>query len=70
MKDSASIKSFQVEKDGQFVETTKQKDNTRVVEFEVADLSKLNGKVKINIPIINYNASYDIRFVFDGNSIK
>ncbi|HDR5214601.1 TPA: cell surface protein, partial [Bacillus anthracis] len=30
----------------------------------------LNGKVKINIPIINYNASYDIRFVFDGNSIK
>ncbi|HDR8050506.1 TPA: NEAT domain-containing protein, partial [Bacillus cereus] len=48
-----------------------KKDNTRVVEFEVADLSKkLNGKVKINIPIINYNASYDIRFVFDGSSIK
>ena len=75
VKDSASIKSFQVEKDGQFVETTvlseNKKDNTRVVEFEVADLSKkLNGKVKINIPIINYNASYDIRFVFDGNSIK
>lgn len=47
------------------------KENTRVVEFEVADLSKkLNGKVEINIPIINYNASYDIRFVFDGNSIK
>ncbi|OON47012.1 NEAT domain-containing protein [Bacillus anthracis] len=72
---SSYIKGFQVEKDGQFVETTvlseNKKDNTRVVEFEVADLSKkLNGKVKINIPIINYNASYDIRFVFDGNSIK
>ncbi|MDA0175020.1 NEAT domain-containing protein, partial [Solirubrobacter taibaiensis] len=39
VKDSASIKSFQVEKDGQFVETTmlseNKKDNTRVVEFEV-----------------------------------
>ncbi|PFN27221.1 NEAT domain-containing protein [Bacillus cereus] len=75
VKDSASIKSVQVEKDGQFVETTvlseNKKENTRVVEFEVADLSKkLNGKVKINIPIINYNASYDIRFVFDENSVK
>ncbi|HDR8185348.1 TPA: NEAT domain-containing protein [Bacillus thuringiensis] len=75
VKDSASIKSLQVEKNGQFVEATvlseNTKENTRVVEFEVADLSKkLNGKVKINIPIINYNASYDIRFVFDGNSIK
>ncbi|AQM48526.1 NEAT domain-containing protein [Bacillus anthracis] len=72
---SSYIKGLQIEKDGQFVETTvlseNKKDNTRVVEFEVADLSKkLNGKVKINIPIINYNASYDIRFVFDGNSIK
>ncbi|HDR7911954.1 TPA: NEAT domain-containing protein [Bacillus wiedmannii] len=75
VKDSTSIKSLQVEKNGQFVEATmlseNTKENTRVVEFEVADLSKkLNGKVKINIPIINYNASYDIRFVFDGNSIK
>ncbi|KFM99525.1 cell surface protein [Bacillus clarus] len=75
VKDSASIKSFQVEKNGQFVETTvlseNKKENTRVVEFEVEDLSKkLNGKVKINIPIIKYNASYDIRFVFDGNSVK
>ena len=48
MKDSASIKSFQVEKDGQFVETNvlseNKKDNTRVVEFEVADLSKTKWK--------------------------
>ena len=48
VKDSASIKSFQVEKDGQFVETTvlseNKKDNTRVVEFEVADLSKTKWK--------------------------
>ncbi|HHK5536916.1 TPA: NEAT domain-containing protein [Bacillus mobilis] len=75
VKDSTSIKSLQVEKNGQFVEATvlseNTKENTRIVEFEVADLSKkLNGKVKINIPIINYDASYDIRFVFDGNSIK
>ncbi|KEK26456.1 NEAT domain-containing protein [Bacillus gaemokensis] len=74
VKDSSSIKSFQVEKDGGFVETTvvseNKKENTRVVEFELNDLSKLlNSKVKINIPIINYNASYDIRIVFDVNSI-
>lgn len=44
VKDSTSIKSLQVEKNGQFVEATvlseNTKENTRVVEFEVADLSK------------------------------
>ncbi|MDP7977345.1 NEAT domain-containing protein [Bacillus sp. WLY-B-L8] len=74
LKDSSSIKGFQVEKDGQLVDTTvlseNKKENTRIVEFEVKDLSKLlNSKVKINIPIINYNASYDIRIGFDVNSI-
>jgi heme-binding NEAT domain protein len=45
---SASIKSFQVEKDGQFVETTvlseNKKDNTRVVEFSPCHLVFLTSQ--------------------------
>ncbi|KOS24815.1 cell surface protein [Bacillus anthracis] len=75
LKNSSWITSFQMEKDGEFVDANvlseNKEENTRVVEFEVADLSKkLNAKVKVDIPIINYHHSYDIRFVFDGNSIK
>lgn len=74
VKSSSLIKEFQVEKDGQFVHTTvlsedKQK-NTRLVQFEVKDLVKpLNSKVKIQIPIINYNSTYDVRILFDENSV-
>ncbi|KOS26353.1 cell surface protein [Bacillus anthracis] len=75
VKNSSWIKSFQIEKDGEFVETKvlseNKEENTRVVEFEVDDLSKkLNAKVKVDIPIINYHHSYDIRIAFDRNSIK
>ncbi|CAM3924786.1 NEAT domain-containing protein [Bacillus paranthracis] len=75
LTNSSWITKFEFEKNGAFVDaqvlgTNKEKD-TRVVEVEVADLSKkLNAKVKVDIDAMNYHHFYDIQFAFDKGSIK
>ncbi|HDX9624444.1 TPA: NEAT domain-containing protein, partial [Bacillus anthracis] len=74
LKNSEWITQFTTEKDGQFVdvnviEENKEK-NTRVVEFDVADVSNiLNGKVKVDIDAMNYHHVFDVRITFDSSSI-
>ncbi|MED2184186.1 NEAT domain-containing protein, partial [Bacillus wiedmannii] len=74
LEHSSWITKFETEKNGQFVATNvssedKEKD-TRVVEFEVDDVEKvLNAKVKVDIDFLNYHHDYDVRIVFDQNSI-
>ncbi|PFY07425.1 NEAT domain-containing protein [Bacillus toyonensis] len=75
LTNSSWITKFETEKAGQLVETNvisedKEKD-TRVVEFDVEDVEKvLNAKVKVDIDFLNYHHDYDVRIVFDQNSIK
>ncbi len=74
LKNSEWITKFTTEKDGQFVdvnviEENKEK-NTRVVEFDVADVANvLNGKVKVDIDAMNYHHVFDVRIKFDSSSI-
>lgn len=78
---NAEITSFKTEVDGQMLETeTFSEDtaaNTRIVRFEVADLSaKLNGWVKIywdltdvmGVPFI-YDEQYDVDLAFDISGV-
>ncbi|CAM4454446.1 NEAT domain-containing protein [Paenibacillus endophyticus] len=45
--------------------------NTRVVSFPIADLSKVtNGWVKVDWPEIDYHHEYDIQIKFDESSIR
>jgi heme-binding NEAT domain protein len=48
-----------------------EKENTRVVKFEVEDLfEKMNAKVSLDIAEYNYKETHDVQFAFDTNSIK
>ncbi|PER22914.1 NEAT domain-containing protein, partial [Bacillus cereus] len=75
LKSSSLIKNFQTEKDGAFVDAKvvsedKEKD-TRVVEFEVADLSKkLNTKVFIEMASKNYKQTHDVQLVFEQDKLE
>ncbi|PGX57390.1 cell surface protein [Bacillus anthracis] len=75
LTNSSWITKFEFEKNGSFVDAkvlgTNKEQDTRVVEVEVADLSKkLNAKVKVDIDSMNYHHFYDIQFAFDKGSIK
>ncbi|PFT18178.1 cell surface protein, partial [Bacillus thuringiensis] len=75
LTNSSWITKFEFEKNGAFVDAkvlgTNKEQDTRVVEVEVADLSKkLNAKVKVDIDSMNYHHFYDIQFAFDKGSIK
>ncbi|PGN56379.1 cell surface protein, partial [Bacillus cereus] len=75
LTNSAWITKFEFDKNGSFVDANvlseDTKADTRVVEVEVADLSKkLNAKVKVDIDSMNYHHFYDIQFAFDKGSIK
>ncbi|EJS73473.1 NEAT domain-containing protein, partial [Bacillus cereus] len=75
LKSSSLIKNFQTEKDGAFVDAKvvsedKEKD-TRVVEFEVNDLSKkLNTKVFIEMASRNYKQTHDVQLLFEQDQMK
>lgn len=75
LKSSSLIKNFQTEKDGAFVDAkvvseNKEKD-TRVVEFEVADLSKkLNTKVFIEMASRNYKQTHDVQLLFEQDKLE
>ncbi|WP_051758948.1 NEAT domain-containing protein [Bacillus manliponensis] len=74
LKNSSWITKFQTEQNGTFpdaqvVSEDKAKD-TRVVSFDVEDLEKkLNAKVKVDIPHMNYHNFYDVQIQFDPKSI-
>ncbi|MCP1150628.1 MULTISPECIES: NEAT domain-containing protein [Bacillus] len=74
VKNSSAITSFQVGTGGKFEETlvakTDQKSDTRVIQYEVKNLSTAQGaRVKIDIPAANYHEQYDVQLVYDTKGI-
>ena len=72
---SSWITQLQVERNGQYqdveVRSKNEKQDTRVVGFPIEDLSKkVNAKIKVDIPDLQYQNTYDIQFAFDPDSIK
>ncbi|ALP37592.1 cell surface protein [Paenibacillus sp. IHB B 3084] len=70
VKSSNLITTFKVEQNGVLqdatVVSTDTANNTRVVEFEVADLNaKVNAYAEIAIPVIGYTGKYDVQLQFD-----
>ncbi|PGY24003.1 sortase, partial [Bacillus cereus] len=75
LTDNASIKSFQTEKDGSFVDakviSENKEKNTRVVEFEVDNLSKkLNTKVFIEVASQNYKQTHELQLQFNEEKLE
>lgn len=77
LKDSSSITGFKVEQNGTLtaakIISSHPEKNTRVVEFEVANLSaSLKGwvSVYIEMPGFLYDHNYDIQLKFDPSLIK
>lgn len=69
------ITAFKVEQNGQLVDatviSTNTANNTRVVEFPVADLdATLNAYAEIKIPVINYTGKYNVDLTFDSSSAE
>ncbi|WP_277376232.1 NEAT domain-containing protein [Paenibacillus polymyxa] len=70
VKSSNLITAFKVEQNGVLqdatVVSTNTANNTRVVEFEVADLNaKVNAYAEITISVIGYTGKYDVQLQFD-----
>ncbi|MDP4097171.1 NEAT domain-containing protein [Paenibacillus sp. P96] len=75
VKDSSYITSLQVKQDGSYddVSTISEDSgqNTREISFEVSDLSQpVEGKVKVEIPALNYYGDYDFIIKFYPSSIE
>ncbi|HHB1439179.1 TPA: NEAT domain-containing protein, partial [Bacillus mobilis] len=75
LTDNASIKNFQTEKDGSFVDakviSENKEKNTRVVEFEVDNLSKkLNTKVFIEVASQNYKQTHELQLQFNQEKLE
>ncbi|MED1444374.1 NEAT domain-containing protein [Bacillus pacificus] len=75
LTDNVSIKNFQTEKDGSFVDakivSEDKEKNTRVVEFEVDNLSKkLNAKIFIEVASRNYKQTHEVQLSFDQEKLK
>ncbi len=75
LTNNEQIKQFQVEKDGEFVDSTvvatDEEANTRTVSFEVADLGKImNAKVQVFVEAQNYTGNHVVRLSFDADSVK
>jgi heme-binding NEAT domain protein len=71
VKNSNQIITFKVEQNGQLTDTTvvstNPANNTRVVEFEIADLNaKVNAYVEISVPKIGYTGKHNVQLQFDG----
>ncbi|WP_342508648.1 NEAT domain-containing protein [Sporosarcina sp. FSL K6-2383] len=76
LTNNEQITAFQVEQeDGKYVDATvidtDEKADTRVVGFEVADLSAImNAKVTVFVAAANHTGNYTVRLAFDQKSIK
>ncbi|WP_421617284.1 heme uptake protein IsdC [Brevibacillus sp. TJ4] len=71
---SAWVTQFKVPRGEEFVDvdviSTDAATDTRVVQFQAADISRpLHAKIHVTVPSINYDHDYTIRFSFDTNSI-
>jgi heme uptake protein IsdC len=71
---SAWVTEFKVPSGDTFVDveviSTDTATDTRVVQFNAADLSQpLPAKIHVTVPSIDYDHDYTIRFSFDTNSI-
>lgn len=67
-KNSSFITDFKVQ--GKEIETIKEVNDTKIVKFEVADLStKTNAWVKVDIAEMNYHHEYNIQLQFDLDSM-
>ncbi len=69
------ITVFKVEQNGQLVDatvvSTNTANNTRVVEFPVADLNAtLNAYAEIKIPVIGYTGKYNVDLKLDEASAE
>jgi heme-binding NEAT domain protein len=75
LTNNEQITEFQVEQNGEFVDTTvvnvDEEANERTVSFEVADFSKIiNAKVTVYVAAANHTGHYTVRLAFDQDSIK
>jgi len=75
LTNNEQIKQFQVEKDGELADSivvsVDETANTRVVSFEVDDLSAIvNAKVQGFVAAQNYTGNHLIRLAFDPSSAK
>lgn len=75
LTNSSWITQYQVEQNGSLKDTvilhSNPNDDTRVIEFEVGDISKpLPGRVTIDIPSMNYHQTYDVQLAIDASSVK
>jgi len=75
LNNNEQITAFQVEQAGKFVDTTVVSTDVeadkRVVEFEVADLSKItNAKFTVFVAAANHTGNYSVRLAFDKESAK
>lgn len=69
------ITAFKVEQNGQLIDaaviSTNTSNNTRIIEFPVADLdAKLNAYAEIQIPVIGYTGKYNVDLQFDSASAE
>lgn len=68
LKNSSWWEEFSVASGGMTV--LSDENDTRVVQFEVADLDQvLNSKIHVIVPDIDYDNKYDVRFKFDASGI-
>ena len=75
LTNNEQITAFQVEQGGKFVDTTvvstDVEANKRVVEFEVADLTKImNAKFTVFVAAANHTGNYTVRLAFDKKVLK
>lgn len=77
LTDHQSITGFKVEQNGSLQDakiiSENKNNNTRVVEFEVDDITKINNawvSIYMNIPGFLYDANYDVRISLHSNTIK
>jgi len=75
LKNSSWITELLTTKGGKLVApkvlSTNDQADTRVVEFAVEDLfERLDGRVSVDIPTLNYKETYMVQFLFDPTTIK
>lgn len=69
LKNSSWWQDFSVASSG--VTVLSDANDTRVVQFEVANLDQiLNSKIHVIVPDIDYDNKYDVRFKFDTSGLK
>lgn len=74
LTNNEQITEFQVEQEAEYVDaevvSVDEEANSRIVSFEVADLTKMmNAKVTVFVAAANHTGNYTIRLAFDQDSV-